>query len=673
MSTLNFSFAEYLFDHIYILSSPHRDRSYKKNIVAMLLEVDPCRISYVDGSNCERLVRNHFPDPELQQHEMACCLELFEDAVARGHKSILLFRNSVFLHKRFSDILVRLLQPEQGRRWRGIGLGELAYALTNRTFTDILTALYALTSDPDEVIRQVCDKDLLCPERELVIPPEQITEENHQDYLYHYHPGNQRISFCCVTRRPHLLKNILGNYGRQSYPDKELIIALNTSSCNRHEIRQAVDRYGIDNSHLFFFDDQVTLGECLNATIDASQGHFWCKIDDDDFYGDEYLMEAHEYLVVFPGDVVGKGKVHVFFPLEHQGYITTDAEYRYTGFPRHHGATTFTTLSLARQLSFVHRNICEDEEFYRELHARNYTLTNSPPGNYVYMRHADNTSDFERELSREWRLKECPLYTRMIQSYPGVIDYSRADVEQFAFLFNYRLARKNRRKSIPGIIHQIWLGPEPRPTQWTDSWEIDYCLRHPQWEYRLWNEANISEFKVINSEAYCKSSEAGKADLLRYEILYRYGGVYIDADSLYINSGSLDRYMSDVDDSGIVLAREPFQPQDQPEPLLAVGVIGSVPGNELLRFFLIAACRAIEAAMAEGRSLQAWELSGPSLVTTVMKNIRCRTILPSYCFYPEYWVRREEQHFDRKKIEKQYPASMMYQFGYSTALAAREI
>ena len=37
---------------------------------------------------------------------------------------------------------------------------------------------------------------------------------------------------------------------------------------------------------------------------------------------------------------------------------------------------------------------------------------------------------------------------------------------------------------IPKIIHQIWIGPKPAPTNLMNSWKN----KHPDFEYILWNE-----------------------------------------------------------------------------------------------------------------------------------------------------------------------------------------
>jgi mannosyltransferase OCH1-like enzyme len=82
---------------------------------------------------------------------------------------------------------------------------------------------------------------------------------------------------------------------------------------------------------------------------------------------------------------------------------------------------------------------------------------------------------------------------------------------------------------IPKIIHQIWLG-SPVPKKFQDlinTWKE----KHPDWEHRLWTDSDVSKFQLINKTAYNLAPNYGmKSDILRYEILHRYGGLYVDTD-----------------------------------------------------------------------------------------------------------------------------------------------
>lgn len=100
----------------------------------------------------------------------------------------------------------------------------------------------------------------------------------------------------------------------------------------------------------------------------------------------------------------------------------------------------------------------------------------------------------------------------------------------------YRLYTNHIQKSnpahrlrIPKIIHQIWLG-SPVPERYA---RLQKTLKdkHPDWTYILWTDETIEAFHLENYQAYTLSKNYGeKSDIARYEILYRYGGLYADMD-----------------------------------------------------------------------------------------------------------------------------------------------
>ena len=82
---------------------------------------------------------------------------------------------------------------------------------------------------------------------------------------------------------------------------------------------------------------------------------------------------------------------------------------------------------------------------------------------------------------------------------------------------------------IPKIIHQIWLGG-PFPEKYkvlTDIWKA----KHPDWNFLLWTEKEIEEFGLTNKWMYDNMrNPSAKSDVVRYEVAYSYGGVYVDTD-----------------------------------------------------------------------------------------------------------------------------------------------
>lgn len=87
---------------------------------------------------------------------------------------------------------------------------------------------------------------------------------------------------------------------------------------------------------------------------------------------------------------------------------------------------------------------------------------------------------------------------------------------------------------IPRIVHRIWIGGEEpdwlRP--FAQTWH------RPGWGLREWTDANVDElFPLTNQRLFDEAPAIApdhvgqlRSDVLRYEILHRFGGVYVDAD-----------------------------------------------------------------------------------------------------------------------------------------------
>lgn len=81
---------------------------------------------------------------------------------------------------------------------------------------------------------------------------------------------------------------------------------------------------------------------------------------------------------------------------------------------------------------------------------------------------------------------------------------------------------------IPKIFHRVWLGGKPMPfhfARWGESW----MKKHPSWTMKLWTEAEVKYFTNVDLLPKC-SSLAMRSDIIRYAVLYKHGGVYLDTD-----------------------------------------------------------------------------------------------------------------------------------------------
>ena len=83
---------------------------------------------------------------------------------------------------------------------------------------------------------------------------------------------------------------------------------------------------------------------------------------------------------------------------------------------------------------------------------------------------------------------------------------------------------------IPKIIHYCWFGGNPLPEtalKCIASWR-KYC---PDYEIKEWKEDNYNVQSIpYTAQAYQAKKYAFVSDYARFDILYRYGGVYFDTD-----------------------------------------------------------------------------------------------------------------------------------------------
>jgi len=81
---------------------------------------------------------------------------------------------------------------------------------------------------------------------------------------------------------------------------------------------------------------------------------------------------------------------------------------------------------------------------------------------------------------------------------------------------------------IPKVMHHIWDGDIPPLYQHF----FDECKNlHPDWEFKIWSAKDIAALDLRYQNLYDNMRNyPGQSDIARYEILYRFGGVYKDLD-----------------------------------------------------------------------------------------------------------------------------------------------
>jgi len=129
---------------------------------------------------------------------------------------------------------------------------------------------------------------------------------------------------------------------------------------------------------------------------------------------------------------------------------------------------------------------------------------------------------------------------------------------------------------IPKLIHEIWLG-SPVPDAYKEfmqTW-VDMHIGRG-WTYCLWTDENAHEIALYNQQYYDATDNYGvKSDILRWEILYQRGGLYVDTDYECLLPFDIFHYTYDFY-TGI-------QPLDTHFLQLGAALVGSRPGHPILK------------------------------------------------------------------------------------------
>jgi hypothetical protein len=172
-------------------------------------------------------------------------------------------------------------------------------------------------------------------------------------------------------------------------------------------------------------------------------------------------------------------------------------------------------------------------------------------------------------------------------------------------------------------INAIWIGDESRVPSEVYTWgnvtvHGNQVLGNITWELKdkMRHYASMGELN-------------GVADCMRWELLYHYGGIFVDADSEKVRN--LPDFINEL---SAVAAWE--NEIDRPG-LIACGFLKFEKHDKFVGDII----DWIKAEPIKGR--EAWEVVGPGAITTVFKHTKPRhlTILPSHFFFPRHHSGRE--------------------------------
>lgn len=184
---------------------------------------------------------------------------------------------------------------------------------------------------------------------------------------------------------------------------------------------------------------------------------------------------------------------------------------------------------------------------------------------------------------------------------------------------------------IPRIIHRLWIGgPEPEWSRpFADTWRL------PGWTLKEWNNDNLSGlFPLRNQVVYdalpdiLPPQNVGqvRSDFIRWELMERYGGVYVDSDFECLRP--FDELLDGVDG---------FLAWEIPKKWINGAIIGFPSGHRFVTKVIASLPNSVikykrQSGIGKGNPSF---IGGPRFLTPLVRQYgRGLTIFPHHLFYP---------------------------------------
>jgi len=187
---------------------------------------------------------------------------------------------------------------------------------------------------------------------------------------------------------------------------------------------------------------------------------------------------------------------------------------------------------------------------------------------------------------------------------------------------------------IPKIIHRVWIydpspAADPMPEEFVEygrAWQ----RMHPAW--KVVDHTELAGLSPLRNQALHDAAKDAdyrryRADIVRLEILCKYGGVYVDTDCEPLKP--LDGLLEDVD----AFVGESPNLGPKGERIITNAVMGSVPGHP----FIDAAIRRLPQSARDFAGMQTAVTVGPWHLQRTLDAGEGHglTVFPSYVFFPQ--------------------------------------
>lgn len=203
------------------------------------------------------------------------------------------------------------------------------------------------------------------------------------------------FSVVTSTKRPWEIKNIVDNYDRQSFKQKQLIVIIHHNKSYKHKIEaQYSKREDIIVEQL---PENISLGNCLNYGYSKARYKYIAKFDDDDYYGPHYLQEMYDTFLTNDCDIVCKASIFYYLLSEKKLVLIPYLIKENSAARRGSGATICITQEVFRKMQYSDLRRGVDIDFFIRARKLELSIFSTTSYNFLCIRSED-------EMKHTWQI-----------------------------------------------------------------------------------------------------------------------------------------------------------------------------------------------------------------------------------------------------------------------------
>lgn len=221
------------------------------------------------------------------------------------------------------------------------------------------------------------------------------------------------ITILLSTNKPKYADRIFENIRRQKYENLEVILILNTLKEDKSIFESRIKEG--ENIKVLQLEDKLTLGQCLNKAIEVSNGDYFAKFDDDDFYSPHYLIDQYHALLYSEADFVSKAKYMCYIEnLDITALLSLsnhNEENQYTN--RLVAGSTFVwKREISEKIKFGNKYRGSDSAFLKEVFKNNYKVYGT--NRYGYLKWKSSSTE-----DHTWKISDNDIMEGSVYLFKG--------------------------------------------------------------------------------------------------------------------------------------------------------------------------------------------------------------------------------------------------------------